>query len=126
MKRSNPATKKPAPERTGAGSRSSGSAASGGVAELGRFLGRGRGLDRRRPGAADVDLARLHRLGDLALQGDAEQAVGKLGAADLHEVGQLEAALEGAVGNADVQEIAVLAALLAAAAGDGQHVLVRD
>src|SRR4051794_21614932 len=100
---------------------------SGGVAELCFLrLGRGRGLDRRRLAAADVDLARLHRLGDLALQRDAEQAVGQLGAADPDEIGKLEAALEGAVGDPHVQEIAVLAPLLAAAAGDGQHVLVRD
>ncbi len=44
--------------------------------------------------AADRDLARLHRLGDLAGKVDMQQAVLQAGALDLDMVGELEAALK--------------------------------
>ena len=44
--------------------------------------------------AADLDPARLHLFGNLALEFDRQQAVLQLSASDLHVVGQLEAALE--------------------------------
>jgi hypothetical protein len=73
-----------------------------------------------------LDLARLHRLGDLAHQLDREQAVAQVGASvHADEVGQLEAPLERAGGDAHVQEIAVLVAVLRLAAGDHQQVLAR-
>src|ERR1700759_985599 len=69
---------------------------SGGFARafvLGRF-----GLRLRLDGAGaagiDLDLARLHRVRNLADEGDGEQAVLHLGALDPDEVGKLEAALQ--------------------------------
>src|SRR3546814_8330546 len=44
--------------------------------------------------AADLDPARLHRLGDDTLERDAQQAVLKAGIAGFHEVSELEAPLE--------------------------------
>jgi hypothetical protein len=55
---------------------------------------------------ADLDLARLHRLGDDALQRDGEQAVLEIGRSDLDEIRQLEAALEPTRGDAAVQILA--------------------
>ena len=73
---------------------------------------------------ADLDLARLHRLGHLALQLDVEQAVRELGTDDLDVVGELEAMLEGALRDAAMQVLdAVLG--LADLALHRQHVLVR-
>lgn len=57
---------------------------------------------------ADLDRARLQRLGDLAHQFDAQQAVGHAGTVDADVVGELEPALKGAAGNAAMQEHAVL------------------
>src|SRR5687767_8246502 len=55
-------------------------------------LGAGLAIDRNRPG--------LHRLGYLAFQRDMQQTVFQIGAADLYEVGKLEATLESTRGNA--------------------------
>ena len=56
--------------------------------------------------AADTDLARLHRLGDLADQVDQQQAVLQVGALDLDMVGKPEAPLERAGGDAAIDIIA--------------------
>jgi hypothetical protein len=73
---------------------------------------------------ADVDLARFHRLGDLAHQLDGEQAILQIGALDAHEVGQLGAAFERAGGNPRMELIAFLGAVLRLAARDHQQVLL--
>ena len=57
--------------------------------------------------AADFDPARLHRLGQHALERDAEQAVLEAGLARFDEVGELEAPLERAGGDAAVQILAL-------------------
>src|SRR3546814_9802193 len=54
--------------------------------------------------AADLDPARLHRLGDDTLERDAQQAVLKAGIAGFHEVSELEAPLEGARGDTRSEE----------------------
>ena len=75
--------------------------------------------------AADVDLPRLHRLGDLAHQLDREQPVLQVRAPDLDMVGKREAALERAVGDPAIDEVAaLLVALVRLAARDQQHVLL--
>ena len=77
--------------------------------------------------AADLDLARLHRLGDLAHQLNRQEAVPKVGTAHLDVVGQREAALERAVSDAAVDVVGTaLLIVLALAAGDDQHVLLRS
>src|SRR3546814_213866 len=80
----------------------------------------------RRHVAADRDLVRLHRLGHFAHQVDGQQAVAQVGAVDAHEIGELEAALEGACRNAAIEQLAFLAFLRRRlAAADGQHILLR-
>src|SRR3546814_10785268 len=72
------------------------------------------------------DLVRLHRLGHFAHQVDGQQAVAQVGAVDAHEIGELEAALEGACRNAAIEQLAFLAFLRRRlAAADGQHILLR-
>lgn len=61
-----------------------------------------RALRQRRVGC-DLDLARLHLFGNLALQIDCQQTIDKGSANDLDVVGQFEAALEGAPGDAAMQ-----------------------
>ena len=58
--------------------------------------------------AINRDLARFHRLWDLAGQFDVEQAVFQRCTLHLHMVGQLEAAAEGTTGDAAVEEAAFL------------------
>ena len=53
----------------------------------------GRDLGQRLTGR-DLDPARLHLFGNLALEIDGQQTVGEAGAPDFDVVGQLEAALE--------------------------------
>src|SRR3546814_20595301 len=74
--------------------------------------------------AADLDPARLHRLGDDTLDRDAQQAVLKAGIAGFHAVSELEAPPEGARGDTAMQIVA-LAVILGALAGDGDPVLLR-
>src|SRR5258708_38859970 len=81
---------------------------------LGRLL-----LDR--PGAvgdADLDLARLQRLGDHSLELHVEETVLEARALHLDEVGELEAALEGPAREAAGKR-AGLVGLLLRPAGDG-------
>src|SRR6185503_6690083 len=74
---------------------------------------------------ADIDLPRLHRLGDLADQFDRQQAVLQVGAAHLDVVGQRETALERAIGDAAVDEVrALLLGLVILSPGNDQHVLL--
>src|ERR1700751_5743636 len=73
-------------------------------------------------GAADRDATRLHRLGDLPLEVDDQQAVLEAGALDLDVVGERELALEIARRDAAMQE--ALLFLLALAALEGQDVLL--
>ena len=78
------------------------------------LLGLQRLLRSRLLAAADVDLPRLHRLGDLADQLDREQAVLQVRAAHLDMVGKREAPLERAGGDPaiDVVGAAVLELLV--------------
>ena len=76
-------------------------------------------------GAADLDLARLHRLGNDAAQFDREQSVGEARAADFDIIGELETALERAARDAAV-ELGVRSILLGRLAGDIELVLLRD
>src|SRR5687768_13986745 len=69
------------------------------------------GVDLPGSGLADRNLARLHRLRNLADEVDVEQAVLKACAGDLDMVGELEAALEGAGGDAAIENLTVLACL---------------
>ena len=55
------------------------------------WLGRLLGLDRLGPAGGDLDLPRLHRLGNLAHEVHMQQAVDQFGAADLDEVGKVRA-----------------------------------
>src|SRR5690349_3964789 len=55
---------------------------------------------------ADLDPARLHRLGNLALEFDAQETMFQRGARHFDEVGQIELTAEGALGDAAVQEVA--------------------
>src|SRR5690349_12780063 len=78
---------------------------------------------------ADLNPARPHCLGYLALELDREQTIGEIGARHLYMVGQLEAALEGAAGDTAMQHLALLltAVCLGTApplASDDQHVLL--
>src|SRR5271155_4964154 len=67
--------------------------------------GRSGGLLLDQPGlaAADLDLARLHRLRHLVDKVDMQHAVVEAGADDLDMVGEAEAALESPPGDAAVQ-----------------------
>src|SRR5204862_329603 len=79
--------------------------------------------------AADRDLPRFHRLGNLALERDRQQAIVEPRIFDDDKVGELEGALESARRNPAV-EIAlaggVAALVIAFAAGNGQQVVLRD
>ena len=55
------------------------------------------------------DPARLHGFRNIAQQIDMQQAVLQRGGGDFHMVGELEAALEGALGNAAIEEFALFA-----------------
>ena len=70
------------------------------------------------------DAPRLHRLGQLALQGDAQQAILEARGLHLHEIGKLEAPLEGAGGDTAVQ-IAVLVGGRFAGLASADEQLVR-
>src|SRR3546814_1483949 len=63
--------------------------------------------------AADRDLARLHRLGDDALQIDTQQAILEVGGRDFDIVGKLEAPFEGAGRNTAVQILPLVLVLAA-------------
>src|SRR5215207_2491214 len=80
-------------------------------------LGAGLAVDRNRPG--------LHRLGYLAFQRDMQQTVFQIRAADLYEVGELEATLESTRGNALVKNFAAVFRAVGFLAGNGQGVLVQ-
>lgn len=89
------------------------------------LLGLQRLLRRRLLASADVDLPRLHRLGDLAHQLDREQAVLQVRAAHLDMVGKRETPLERAGRNPAVNVIvAAVLALFGLLAADDQHVLL--
>src|SRR5215218_912153 len=77
---------------------------------------------------ADVDLPRLHRLGDLAHALDREQPVLQVCVAHLDVVGERKTSLERPVGDAAIDEVGpFLLRLLQLAASDDQHVLLsRD
>src|SRR6476660_5146590 len=78
-----------------------------------------------RVAVADRDRAGLLRLGNLAHEVDVQEAVLKLGALDLDEVGELESALESSSGNALIEYVAALLFLLGVLlAADGQSVLL--
>src|SRR5580765_1098976 len=65
--------------------------------------------DLRSPGLPfDRDGTGLHGLGYFAFEDHMQEAVLELGTVDLHEIGQLEAALEGARGNSLMQELVVV------------------
>src|SRR5690606_1964535 len=70
----------------------------------------------------DRDPARLHLLGDVALELDVQQAVPELGAKHLDMVGKLEAALERPRGDAAMQESRACVLLPSLAALDARHV----
>src|SRR6185312_9439903 len=90
-----------------------------------RLLGRGLVVADGALLAADLDLLRLHRLGDLALELDRQHPVLHVRALDLDMVGKREAALERAVGDPAIDEVAVLLlTLLGLAARDDQLVLL--
>src|SRR5437868_5162757 len=78
--------------------------------------------------SADIDLLRLHRLGDLTLELDREQTVLDVRATDLDMVGQREAPLERAGRNPAIDVVvALLFGFVLLAAGNDQHVLLgRD
>src|SRR5439155_12301321 len=58
--------------------------------------------------AADADLARLHRLGNLAHEINVQESVLEMRALDLDMVGELEHALEGARGDTLIEGLALL------------------
>src|SRR5438876_531503 len=87
---------------------------------LGRLL-----LDRPcAVGDADLDLARLQRLGDHSLELHVEETVLEARALHLDEVGELEAPLEGAARDAAVER-AGLVGLWLCLAGDGERAFLR-
>src|SRR5215510_7749196 len=81
---------------------------SGGLPRNLGLLGNGHLL---RLSSADLDLARLRRLGNLTRQVDMQHAVGEAGADDLDMVGKAEAPFESAPRDAAVQVIAPLMVL---------------
>src|SRR5262245_8326261 len=98
----------------------------GAVVSLRLALGR-LGLDNLGLGLAiaDRDLARLFRRRDFAHEIDVQQSVLEARALDLHMVGKLEDALEGASGNALIEHFAVLFFLSLLGALDRQGVFFR-
>src|SRR5262245_55773961 len=84
------------------------------------------GVDHLGRTAADRNLARLRRLGNLALEVDVQEAVLQARALDLDMVGELEAPLERAGRDALVEHVAVLAVLLGLlVAADRERVLLH-
>src|SRR5215471_8130219 len=84
------------------------------------------GVDHLGLAVADRNLARLHRLRDLADEIDVKQAVLERRAADLDVLGELEDALERACGDALVEHLALLLVGLGLLlALDRQGVLLR-
>src|SRR5262249_47439150 len=86
-----------------------------------RLRSLGLGVDDLGRLGADRDLARLHRLGDLADEIDVKQAVLQAGTLDLDVIGELEPALERARGNALVEHLAGLLGLDLLFAADRQR-----
>src|SRR5260370_7389647 len=80
----------------------------GGVSTRYRCLGGLSLFDHLRLAPADLDLARLGRLGHLVDEVDMQHAVDQAGANDLDVVGEAEAPLERAPGDAAVQITAPL------------------
>src|SRR5260370_34764786 len=76
--------------------------------------------------AGDLDLARLHRLGDLTHEIDMEQTIGEARAGDLDMVGELEMALEGASRDAAMQIFRGVLVLPGLAANQELVLLDRD
>src|SRR6185437_5149944 len=90
-----------------------------------RLLGRGLVVADGALLPADLDLLRLHRLGDFALELDRQHPVLHVRALDLDMVGKSEAPLERAVGDSAIDEVAVLLlTLFGLAARDDQLVLL--
>src|SRR5262249_7034875 len=74
---------------------------------------------------ANLDLARLLRLGNLAYEIDVQEPVHQRGAGDLDVVGKLEAALESAGRDALIEHLALLlVSLVLLLAADRQRVLL--
>lgn len=109
---------RPAPAGAGAGKCLSGRVARG-VGPFKTIVGR------HCAGPVDLDSPRLHCLGHLALEGDAQKAVVEVGRFDNHEVGELEATLKCPRRNAAMQEPTGVA-FLGLTAGDDQLVALRD